>query len=129
MTNREKFKEQLFDIVCSGNRIAVNKKTGEPVCCETILCSDCEFNRCFGPCKMTIEHWCNSEYIEPPFDWSKVPVDTQILVRDSKNDKWLHRHFAKFEGGYVYAWHDGQTSWSSSCKFKWKYAKLAEDGE
>ena len=62
-----------------------------------------------------------------PFDWSKVPVDTPILVRDSENDEWLHRHFAKFEDDYVYAWEDGRTSWSSSDEVDWKYAKLAEE--
>ena len=69
--------------------------------------------------------------IEPmlPFDWSKVPVDTPILVRDSQDDEWLRRHFAKFEDGVVYTWDDGRTSWSLSSlgKVDWKYAKLAEE--
>ena len=69
--------------------------------------------------------------IEPmlPFDWSKVPVDTPILVRDKKNDEWFRRHFAEFKYGVVYAWDDGKTSWSSLTKTEWRYAKLAEDGD
>lgn len=31
MTNREKFAEQILDIACNGNSIAVNKVTSEPM--------------------------------------------------------------------------------------------------
>ena len=67
------------------------------------------------------------EYEEPEVDWSKVKVDTPILVRQGKNGEWLERHFAKYENGDVYAWVDGQTSWTGADKIKWKYAKLAEN--
>ena len=63
---------------------------------------------------------------EPETDWGKVKVDTPILVRQGKNGKWLERHFAKYENGNVYAWVDGQTSWTGVDEIKWKYAKLAE---
>ena len=66
------------------------------------------------------------EYEEPKVDWSKVKVDTPILVRQGKNGEWLERHFAKYENGDVYAWVDGQTSWTGADKIKWRYAKLAE---
>ena len=64
---------------------------------------------------------------EPEVDWSKVEVDTPILVRQGKNGEWLERHFAKYENGDVYAWVDGQTSWTGADKIKWRYAKLPED--
>lgn len=67
---------------------------------------------------------------EPEVDWSKVAVDTPILVKDFENENWLKRYFAKFENGKVYAWNDGRTSWSSTCdNISWKYAKLAEEGD
>ena len=66
---------------------------------------------------------------EPKTDWSKVKVDTPILVRQGKNGEWLERHFAKYENGDVYAWVDGQTSWTGADEIKWKYAKLAENEE
>ena len=72
------------------------------------------------------------EYKEPEVDWSKVKVDAPILVRQGNNGKWLERHFAKYENGDVYAWVDGQTSWTSLYEEEvtaWKYAKLAEDKE
>lgn len=63
-------------------------------------------------------------------DWSKVAVDTPILVRDTENDKWKERHFAKFEDGTVYSYPNGRTSWSGNGSVhSWKYAKLAEGSE
>lgn len=80
----------------------------------------------------TIE-WASAKLIEdekePKIDWSKVEVDTPILVRQGKNGTWLERHFAKYENGDVYAWVDGQTSWTGEDEIKWKYAKLAESEE
>mgnify|MGYP000915129029 CR=1 FL=1 len=62
-------------------------------------------------------------------DWSKVPVDTPILVRDFETSKWEKRYFAFFENGRVNAWCDGTTSWSNeniTRTISWRYAKLAE---
>ena len=62
-------------------------------------------------------------------DWSKVAVDTPILVRDFENMKWGKRHFAFFKDGNVYTWDGGVTSWTCvnpNCVMSWKYAKLAE---
>ena len=129
MTNREKYAEQILDIACNGHCIALDKETMKLTNCGSInYCSQCYFNtNGFESCSLKCQEWCESEYTEPPVDWSKVPVDTPILVRDSKNDEWIHRHFAKFEDDYVYAWDDGQTSWSSLNTVDWKYAKLAKD--
>lgn len=129
MTNREKYTEQILDIACGGDYVAVRKKDMKPDWCKNIECHECYFYVSNGDCYDTRKEWCESEYEEPSIDWSKISVDTPILVRDSKNNKWLHRHFAKFEDGYVYTWDDGQTSWSSLMlgTADWKYAKLAEE--
>ena len=66
---------------------------------------------------------------EPEIDWSKIKVDTPILVRDSKENKWLKRYFAKYEDGLVYAWLGENTSYDACGAAKWKYAKLAESEE
>lgn len=59
-------------------------------------------------------------------NWSEVPVDTPILVSKNKT-KWERRYFAKYEGGAVFAFRNGATSWSDdSWPFDWDYAKLAE---
>ena len=86
--------------------------------CAYLSCSDC------GRRQML---WFVEEYEEPEIDWSKIKVDTPILVRQGKNGKWLKRHFAKYENRNVYTWVDGQTSWTGEDKIKWRYAKLPED--
>ena len=61
-------------------------------------------------------------------DWSKIPVDTKILVSDDGED-WIRRYFAKYEGGRVYAFYDGTTSFTGSSEnlLGWAYAKLYEE--
>ena len=66
---------------------------------------------------------------KPEIDWSKIKVDTPILVRDSEDGKWLKRYFAKFEDGKVYAWLGENTSYDTCNAAKWKYAKLTESEE
>lgn len=61
-------------------------------------------------------------------DWSKVKVDTPVLVRDFENQDWKKRYFAFFDDELIYTWDGGATSWSVKNKdaIPWKYAKLAE---
>lgn len=62
-------------------------------------------------------------------DWSKVAVDTPILVKDDCDDKWEKAYFAKYEDEMIYAWNNGRTSFSARCKddaFPWDCAKLAK---
>lgn len=127
MTNREKFAEQILDIACGGSRMAVNKATLEPIACDELECKDCLFNaHSYVYCGDKAEKWANSKYVEPPIDWSKVTVDTPILVRDNIFSKWVKRYFAKYENGNVYAWSNGTTSWSGDRCTPWDLAKLPE---
>lgn len=127
MTNREKFAEQILDIVCNNDTIAVDKATLEPIACDELKCGDCLFNVSDGmSCADQRIKWVNSEYVEPSVDWSKVAVDTPILIRDSSFSEWSKRYFAKYENGIVYAWSHGATSWSGDGCTPWKLAKLPE---
>lgn len=87
---------------------------------------DCANTSC-DQCKMLQIIWLMEEYEEPEVDWSKVEVDTPILVKAIDDGKWNKRYFAKYEGGKVYAWQAGGTSWNKDCVASWKHAKLAED--
>ena len=129
MLNREKYAKEIIEIAVE-SRLAV--KDGKPVKCFGMICTNCDF---CGTEKSCIENgieWLNSEYVEPPVDWSKVAVDTPILVRDSEKNAWKKRYFAKYKNGTVCAWGYGATSWSacgSSDISAWKMAKLAESEE
>lgn len=130
MTNKEKYAKEILDIACTGDNVAISKSENVIVGCKKLKCSNCAFNpNGKGYCNDAIEKWANSEYVEPPVDWSKVAVDTPILVRDSEEKAWRKRHFAKYENGIVYAWGYGTTSLSaygSDNIIDWEMAKLAE---
>lgn len=63
-------------------------------------------------------------------DWSKVEVDTKVLVSHN-GEHWIKRYFSKFEAGFICVFADGNTSWSAeldgkTCIETWEYTKLAE---
>ena len=61
-------------------------------------------------------------------DWSKVKVDTPVLV-SVNGVKWYKRHFAKAYYFDVYVWNKGATSWSIedvNDTEAWNHIKLAE---
>lgn len=60
-------------------------------------------------------------------DWSKVEVDTPILVDETERLQ-VKRHFARFDGEHVYYYGNGRSSWTFDCTecISPKYVKLAE---
>ena len=61
-------------------------------------------------------------------DWSKIPVDTKVLVKDEEDScVYTKRYFAEFKDGYIYTWADGKTSFTTQAKTKWNYGKLYEE--
>lgn len=128
MTNKEKYADKIIEIAAM-SKLAL--KDGEPVPCVRMRCSECGFFSPDHTCGFKARKWLDSEYVEPPVDWSKVAVDTPILVRDFEEDVWRNRYFSKYENGKVYTWLGGATSWSvdSGDVTDWKFAKLAESEE
>lgn len=125
MLNREKYANEIIDTAIND----IGLKDGKPVSCFEISCVDCDFYDYNHGCDGEAKKWLNSEYVEPPVDWSKVAVDTPILVKDINDEEWKKRYFAKYEDGIVYAWGDGTTSWSayrSNDITDWEMAKLTE---
>lgn len=132
MLNIEKYKDKLVELcVIDIDRLALIQ--GQPrICNSSLLCNECLFNNNIDFCSGEALNWLFSEYKEPEVDWSKVKVDTSILVRNTEKEEWQKRHFARFKNGKVYAWYDGLTSWSTAGEDDvnfWKYAKLAESEE
>lgn len=130
MLNREKYAEEIIEIACNGGNIAV--VNGKLENCRKTQCNECNFNGgTIRDCEIKTRKWANSEYvepIEPQVDWSRVPVDTPILVRDSELFAWSKGHFAKYEDETVYTWDYGKTSWSTydGKMSSYKYAMLPE---
>ena len=114
----------------------IREYKGINICSEFIKPHILEADNCNGidcqRCAMLQMLWLLEDYKEPEVDWSKVAVDTPILVRQTKDGEWLRRHFAKYEDGIVYTWKDALTSWTvlhDEDVTTWKFAKLAESEE
>lgn len=108
----------------------IREYDGDDFCCSFIRpyilkadnCSDIPCSRC----QMLQTLWLLEDCEESEVDWSKVEVDTPLLVRNYINGEWSKRYFAKYEDGNIYAWCNGRTSWNETSIYAWKYAKLAE---
>ena len=111
----------------------IREYKGRNFCKDFVMPNILESDNCgglaCGACYMIQTIWLLEEYEEPEVDWSKVEVDTPILVRDNENGEWRKKYFAKYEDGHVYAWNSGCTSWNGRLMYDWKYAKLAEGEE
>lgn len=131
MTNREHYSEQIIDICAKGERPIIDDDwlTG----CSSRDCSGCPnwykphgfFGAEFCKAQEHFAKWMEEEY-EPKVDWSTVPVDTKILVKNEcGSGRWIKRHFAYYRDGKVYAWIGGATSYTSQHEAAiWKYVKL-----
>lgn len=88
MKDKEKFKEEIFEICCSGDEIAVDKDTNMPKPCSITGCEQCKF-RFLSNCKDAFAEWCNEEYTEPcPFEKGEL-----VEVSDYGNE-WCLRYFS-----------------------------------
>lgn len=127
MKNYEKYAEKI------------RKYEGETFCSDFVQPYILKHDDCIGmdcgQCNMIQLIWLLKDYEEPKepeVDWSKVEVDTPILVKEYEDGEWQKRHFAKYEDGVVYTWSGGYTSWTTTyanTMMAWKYAKLAESEE
>lgn len=132
MKNREKFREQILEWavvpgqdICDFKRKEVLPHFGKGGC----ACISCPW------CSIMLNLWLDEEYMEPPkpeVDWSKVPVDTLVRVRDSEDEDWTLRYFKGLEEecytNRFQAWVDGATSKTAFGEYDdWKYCELVED--
>ena len=128
MKNKKKFKKELCKLLVNGDNLAVDPN-GNPVPCNTIDCSDCKL--CFVTCcQERRKKWLEAEYVEQEVDWSKVPIDTKVLVKDFDNAEWTPRYFAGLnENGEKTAWRFGGTSFTMNDYLKsvWRYMKLYKE--
>ena len=99
--------------------------------CNDKLCQRDECEACFK----LFAFWLDEEYEEPPkpeVDWSNVPVDTLVRVRDGEDEDWLLRYYKGINENHLIcryeAWKSGATSKTSNGEYTyWKYCELVED--
>jgi hypothetical protein len=127
MTNYEHYKDEIEETFV---------KNGSDTCgfvyrhvftrgnCDGVDCNMC--------LKKLIE-WAAQEYVEPKVDWSKVPIDTKILVRNTEEVPWNKRYFAGLSAAEKpLVWDNGNTSWTAAYdggKSNWTHMKLYDEKE
>lgn len=105
--------------------------------CENHICNQsatsntpkCDLSTCEAHVgEVSFDNFKKIMEYEPPVDWSKVPVDTKIYVKNLKNALWGKRHFSHCTpDGKVHAFCYGTTSFTADDRTScWEYAKLAE---
>lgn len=129
MTNYEKYKAEIVPIARMGRKVAMERDKNKIRVCLGLKCVNCLFYDYSSErtCDEVALAWADEEYIESEVDWSKVAVDTPVLVKNSGNKNWLKRYFAKYENKKIYVFKNGRTSWSSDGEtLSWDCVKLAE---
>lgn len=130
MTNYEKYRDEIlkFNYTSNNGPDEFCNNFVEPNILKPMGKGCLDVNCAY--CRILMSVWLMDEYKEPEVDWSKIPVDTKIYVKDNIYDNWTKRYFARYEKGKIYAWNSGYTSWSAYGEDDatyWKYAKLAEE--
>lgn len=136
MKNREKYREEIVKAIKDRDSCEFMIKTVNPVYSDGWECNDelCQMDECEA-CLKLFAFWLDEEYIEPPkpeVDWSKVPVDTLVRVRERENQEWILRYFKGINEDSLRhryeAWESGATSKTAEGKYLcWKYCELVED--
>lgn len=141
MKNREKYRKSLMELSRNMDERSLcrfRKRYVLPKLFEDITPGSCNNVNCKW-CKVLLDIWLDEEceeYIEPPepeVDWSKVPVDTLVRVRDHESKDWHLRYFKGIDDSSSYrfmVWSAGATSVTAegSC-MNWKYCELVEEKE
>lgn len=93
MTNYEKYKDQVIELIAKGNRIGL--LNGKIVNCDSIHCDHCGFNE-IGNCYNARRDWLNAEHIEKPKltqrEWHLCKaIEEGWIVRNKNDILYLHR--------------------------------------
>lgn len=97
MTNKEFYRDEIFEIACNGHTVAVCD--GKPVVCEDTQCSQCDFRG--TDCTKLLKEWLEKEH-EESTEWKiqpevkKLKQDDRVLVSTNGVD-WIKRYFEKYD--------------------------------
>ena len=130
MKNREKYKNELMDVIKEDGRLCgFVKKHGLFRMIGTNWENYCGAIDCHC-CNTILDLFLDEEY---EVDWNKVPVDTLVRVRNDENDEWLLRYFCEWNEytntGHKYStFPEGRTSKTATYYIEnWRFCELVED--
>lgn len=129
MKNREKYKNELMDAIKEDGRLCgFVKKHGLFRMIGTNWENYCGAIDCHC-CNTILDLFLDEEY---EVDWSKVPVDTLVRVRNDENGEWLLRYFCEWNEytntGHKYStFPEGRTSKTATYYVEnWRFCDLVE---
>lgn len=97
MKNKERYREELIENCKKCTNCDFIRNIIMPT-----FDTSCQIINCRG-CQILVSLWLDDEYKHPEY-WSKIPVNTPVLVRHNKNGKWFLRLFAKYDDGMVFTY-------------------------
>lgn len=99
MKNKEKFKDEIVNIICSGNSIAIDKETLVPMVCSNTDCFNCLFYNIKLDCIGALVNWADQEYKEPnvisyndSLFLNFIPDEYEYIARDKNGKLFLHKN-------------------------------------
>lgn len=111
MTNREKYKDHLINIMLHHFSFGINSRTGRLFDCnESRECEHCRFHAgayCPDERRIWLEQESDSDTSD--IDWNSIPIDTLIRITTSSGAPMV-RHFAGVIGGKVTYFADRRNS-------------------
>lgn len=98
MKNKEKFKNEIVDIICNGDSIAVDKETHTPISCCNTKCGSCLFYTEESLCIDALVNWSNKEYKEPSvisyhdsLFLNFITDEYEYMARDKNGKLFIHK--------------------------------------
>ena len=131
MKNREKYKNELMDVIKEDGMVCKFVKKHEVYrMFEKELNSYCQM--ACATCSTALNLWMDEESEEPEGDWDNVPEGTLVMVRDSEDEKWSLQHFKYISNTipthrFVTCDYERTNETFYVCIKHWKYCELAEE--
>lgn len=98
MKNKEKFKNEIVEIVCNAGSLAVDIETNKPVDCNIVDCGKCLFYAGeYGSCSDVMKIWVNQEYKEE----SVISYKDNLFLNFIKDD---YEYIARDKNGCLYSY-------------------------
>lgn len=119
MTNFEKYKDEILEVLKTTNKLAVTKDN-KIVPCFGTPCSQCILYLKYKGCNRGWKKWADAEYVEPKVftDAEKAIIKScekiKYVARDSDGDLYFYTSKPKFyiDGGF---WNCGEDFLSARC--------------
>lgn len=96
MKNREKYAEEILDVACTGERVAIDKRTMQIRSCTGLSCGNCLFIG-YASCDTKLAEWAESEYIEP----AKISKKDRAFLDYLKEE---YKFIARDKNGMLFAY-------------------------